>query len=131
MPRMIWDRGDDAMNLNKFESYLRQASGSELPLDEDQRRVLCHAYPQPLWIIAGPGTGKTHTLTWLTLKRILVDSVRPDRLILTTFTRKAAAELRSRLILSRQQLIDAGSAEAAAIDPSEIAVGTLHSFCSQ
>lgn len=90
------------MNLTQFETYLREINGGKLPLDEDQRRVLHRGYPQPLWIIAGPGTGKTHTLTWLTLKRILVDGVRSDRLILTTFTRKAGAELRPRLIVSRQ-----------------------------
>jgi len=33
------------------------------------------------------GTGKTHTLVWLTLKRLLVDGVPPQRLMLTTFTR--------------------------------------------
>lgn len=111
------------MNLDDFFGRLRKVGKGKLPLDAQQEEVLRHKYPQPLWIIAGPGTGKTHTLTWLTLKRVLVDGIPPDRLLLTTFTRKAAVELRSRLILFRQQLIDVGSQEAASFDPSELQVG--------
>jgi len=62
------------------------------------------------------GTGKTHTLVWLTLKRLLVDGVPPQRLMLTTFTRKAATELRTRLIQGRQALVDAGLKAAGITD---------------
>jgi DNA helicase-2/ATP-dependent DNA helicase PcrA len=119
------------MNLNTYLAALRSAHGGVLPLNDDQRTAVEHAYDRPLWIIAGPGTGKTHTLVWLTLKRILVDGVDPARIILTTFTRKAATELQSRLIHSRQLLVAAGVREAEAIDLSRITLGTLHSICSR
>ena len=45
-------------------------------------------------IVAGPGSGKTTV--------VFVDPVLPEHIILTTFTRKAAKELRSRLIAMDQ-----------------------------
>ncbi len=119
------------MKLDTYLDILRDVHGGPLPLNDDQRLAVSHPYDRPLWIIAGPGTGKTHTLVWLTLKRILVDGVDPSRIILTTFTRKAAAELESRLLLSRQKLVAGGVHEAESIDLSRITLGTLHSICSR
>ncbi len=119
------------MKLDTYFDKLRLAHNGQLPLNPDQHQAVSHPYDRPLWIIAGPGTGKTHTLVWLTLKRILVDGVDPARIILTTFTRKAATELQSRLIMSRQKLIDAGVSHAASIDLSQIILGTLHSICAR
>ncbi len=118
------------VHMNDYVDALARAHNGIVPLNEDQRKAVEHDYTRPLWIIAGPGTGKTHTLVWLLLKRILVDDVPTHRIVLTTFTRKAAAELESRLILNRQQLIDAGLRAAEAIDVTQITVGTLHSICS-
>lgn len=119
------------MNLQTYLDALRRAHGGALPLNDDQRQAVEHSFAQPLWIIAGPGTGKTHTLVWLVLKRILVDGVTPEEIVLTTFTRKAAAELQSRLLVSRQRLVDAGVSEAGPIDISRIMLGTLHAICSR
>ena len=52
----------------------------------------------PTFIVAGPGTGKTTVLALRVLKLVLVDGMRPDAIIATTFTRKAAGELRSRIL---------------------------------
>ncbi|MEW6458164.1 MAG: ATP-dependent helicase [Bacillota bacterium] len=52
----------------------------------------------PVFIVAGPGTGKTTVLALRALKLILVDGFAPELVIATTFTRKAAAELRSRIL---------------------------------
>jgi DNA helicase-2/ATP-dependent DNA helicase PcrA len=119
------------VSIRHFLEAIRVAYEGELPLNGDQLRALEHDYRTPLWIIAGPGTGKTHTLVWLVLKRILVDGVQPERILLTTFTRKAAAELESRLILCLQKLIDAGLRAAEAVEVPQLHLGTLHSLCSQ
>src|SRR5438477_13099116 len=50
------------------------------------------------FVVAGPGTGKTATLTMRMLKLMFVDRVSPRGILATTFTKKAAAELRSRLL---------------------------------
>jgi DNA helicase-2/ATP-dependent DNA helicase PcrA len=51
-----------------------------------------------LFVVAGPGTGKTACLTMRMLKLIYVDGVAPRGILATTFTKKAAGELRSRLL---------------------------------
>ncbi|QIO04767.1 UvrD-helicase domain-containing protein [Acinetobacter shaoyimingii] len=48
------------------------------------------------WIEASAGTGKTYTLSSL-MVRILLEKHLPNQVIATTFTRKAAAELKSRV----------------------------------
>lgn len=50
------------------------------------------------WIEASAGTGKTYTLSSL-MVRILLEKYLPNQIIATTFTRKAAAELKSRVRL--------------------------------
>ncbi|MDE2482297.1 MAG: UvrD-helicase domain-containing protein, partial [bacterium] len=48
-------------------------------------------------IDAGAGTGKTTTLSYRTVYLIATERVRPDRLLVVTFTKKAAAEIRDRI----------------------------------
>jgi DNA helicase II / ATP-dependent DNA helicase PcrA len=52
----------------------------------------------PIFIVAGPGTGKTTVLALRVIKLILVDGFDPSSIMATTFTRKAANELRSRIL---------------------------------
>lgn len=121
-----------SISLHKFYDAMTRANKGTLPLDDDQRKALEHNFHTPLWIIAGPGTGKTHTLSWLVLKRILVDGIEPSKIVLTTFTNKAANELRTRLIQNQQKLVGLGALnEAKQIDVSQILLGTLHSLCSR
>ena len=49
---------------------------------------------EPLYMIVGPGTGKTACLAMRVQLRF-VDGVAPRGVLATTFTKKAAAELRS------------------------------------
>jgi DNA helicase-2/ATP-dependent DNA helicase PcrA len=65
-------------------------------LDDSQKRACC-ALPGPVLVQAGPGTGKTRTLTsrieWLVSEK----SVPPEHILALTFSNRAADELRSRL----------------------------------
>jgi superfamily I DNA/RNA helicase/PHP family Zn ribbon phosphoesterase len=65
-------------------------------LDPDQRAA-AEVPGGPLLVIAGPGTGKTRTLTYLVAHRVRELGVPPERSLVVTFTRRAAAELRDRL----------------------------------
>jgi DNA helicase II / ATP-dependent DNA helicase PcrA len=65
-------------------------------LDAEQREAVC-AGDGPLLIVAGPGTGKTRTLTHLLAHRVRERGVAPDRCLALTFTRRACAEMRDRL----------------------------------
>ncbi|AOT60923.1 ATP-dependent helicase [Streptomyces rubrolavendulae] len=64
-------------------------------LDAAQRAVVDHA-DGPLLVLAGPGTGKTTTLVEAVAARI-ERGADPDRLLVLTFSRKAAVELRDRM----------------------------------
>ena len=50
------------------------------------------------FLVAGPGSGKTTVMVLKILKYIFVDDIVPEAIMATTFTRKAAAQLNSRII---------------------------------
>lgn len=87
-----------------------------------------------LQILAGPGSGKTEVLVWRILYELFVIGTDSSRLIVTTFTKKAASELQVRLadrvdsfvLIARERNI-------AATDPRihNLKIGTLHSLCEQ
>jgi DNA helicase-2/ATP-dependent DNA helicase PcrA len=65
-------------------------------LNPQQREaVLC--LDRPLIIIAGPGTGKTRTLTYRIAYLIAAQGVSPDSILAITFTNKATTEMADRL----------------------------------
>ncbi|MFI9236504.1 ATP-dependent helicase [Streptomyces sp. NPDC053079] len=64
-------------------------------LDARQRAVVDHAQG-PLLVLAGPGTGKTTTLVEAVAERVR-RGTDPERILVLTFSRKAAVELRDRM----------------------------------
>jgi superfamily I DNA/RNA helicase/RecB family exonuclease len=64
--------------------------------DPDQQRVIDHR-EGPLLVLAGPGTGKTATVAELVADRVLRHGLRPEQVLVLTFSRRAADELRVRL----------------------------------
>ncbi len=67
------------------------------PIQLNRRQQLAVEHGNgPLMIVAGPGTGKTRTLTFR-IARLVEQGTPADRLLAVTFTNKAAAEMRSRL----------------------------------
>jgi superfamily I DNA/RNA helicase/RecB family exonuclease len=65
-------------------------------LDAAQRRVVDHR-GGPLLVLAGPGTGKTTTLVESVVDRVERDGLEPEQVLVLTFSRRAAAELRQRI----------------------------------
>ena len=87
-------------------------------LNDEQRQAV--EYPDgPLLIVAGPGTGKTRTLTHRIAYLILRRKVNAGCVLAVTFTNKAALEMRDRLknLLGDHRCLPT--------------VGTFHSFCYQ
>jgi len=78
----------------------------------------------PVLIIAGPGTGKTLTLVVRTLYLLISGKAKPEEIILTTFTEKAAFELRDRVSQLALKLDFKGQLHL-------LKVGTIHSLCNE
>ncbi len=64
----------------------------------DQHQAISAPTDQSQFLVAGPGSGKTTVMVLKFLKFIYVDDVHPSSILATTFTRKAATELRSRIL---------------------------------
>ncbi|MEV5877648.1 ATP-dependent DNA helicase [Streptomyces sp. NPDC052101] len=84
------------------------------PVDAAQRTVVDHR-SGPLLVLAGPGTGKTTTLVESVAARI-ARGADPERILVLTFSRKAAVDLRDRMALRM------GAARAPRAT-------TFHSYC--
>ncbi|MBL0731754.1 MAG: UvrD-helicase domain-containing protein, partial [Desulfosarcina sp.] len=91
-------------------------------LNEEQQRAVLHENG-PIMIIAGPGTGKTRTLTSRIAHLINKKKVPPENILAVTFTIKAAEEMRSRLLTLPG---DKGSHPVSAAIPT---CTTFHSLC--
>jgi superfamily I DNA/RNA helicase/RecB family exonuclease len=72
------------------------AAGAALRLDAAQQQVVGHS-GGPLLVLAGPGTGKTATIVETVAHRIEQRGLDPARVLVLTFSRKAAGELRERI----------------------------------
>lgn len=79
---------------------------------QQQNRIIFAPANQDLLIVAGAGSGKTHAMTERIITLIKRDHIDPNRILGLTFTRKAAAELLSRVTKE----------VAAAADPSDSSV---------
>jgi ATP-dependent helicase/nuclease subunit A len=120
-----------------------------------------YAFPRNIVLAASAGTGKTHALVGVVVHLLVADRprrggraqpVEPSRIVATTFSRKAAAEIRARVTQELERLGNApetspyyaslrelGSVPAEAIAPrarralarlSTARFGTLHSFAT-
>ena len=87
-------------------------------LNPEQRRAVEYS-GGPLLIVAGPGTGKTRTLTHRIAFLMMKKKVSAHRVLAVTFTNKAAQEMRARL---KGLMGDTRSLPF---------VATFHSFCYQ
>lgn len=94
-----------------------------LQWNEQQRAIVAHKQG-PLRVIAGPGTGKTRSLTLLAMNLILCGDAAPSEIILCTYTEKAAFELQDRLARIAKEI---GYTD----DLSSMRIGTIHSICQQ
>jgi DNA helicase-2/ATP-dependent DNA helicase PcrA len=76
-------------------------AGTAAPLNPAQQQAVRHGR-SPLLIIAGAGTGKTLTLAHR-VAHLIDEGVGPERILLLTFTRRAAEELLRRVEAIRGQ----------------------------
>ena len=89
--------------------------------NENQRLAISNVVG-PVLIIAGPGTGKTFTLDQRALCMIQECGVKPEHIMVATFTEKAAKELVTRITneLATRNI---------AVNINDMYIGTFHSLC--
>ena len=97
------------------EELAREIVGN---LNPEQARAVT-ATTGPLLILAGAGSGKTRVLAHRIAYLIGVEGVRPWQILAVTFTNKAAAEMRDRVL---------GLVGEAGRD---VAMGTFHALCAR
>ncbi|MDF2891011.1 MAG: putative helicase, UvrD / type, partial [Clostridia bacterium] len=90
-------------------------------LNEEQRKAAEHT-TGPCMVLAGPGTGKTTIIVHRLAQLIHSKTVSPDNLLVVTFSKDAAAEMKERFV---KFAIDHKVANSRQI--GEITFGTFHS----
>lgn len=120
-------------------AYDRAFGGRPRPNKDQRDGILCPS--DALFLVAGPGSGKTTVLTLRILKQIFCDLIPPNSVLATTFTVKAAAELRSRLLgwgftlqeeLLKDKTIVGGDRQwIESVDVNQVLTGTLDSISQQ
>ncbi|MFA4859715.1 UvrD-helicase domain-containing protein [Methanoregula sp.] len=110
-----------------YRIYNTNAAG-EIILNE-QGKIITHTNG-PLHIIAGPGSGKTETLVLRTLYLLFVRNVDPKSIIVTTFTEKAAKNIKERIITGAEYFFEHHPKLQESIDIYNLRICTLHSLCN-
>ena len=88
----------------------------KLDLNESQKRAVQLPSNQDLLVIAGPGSGKTRTITYRIAHLGLEQGLMPSRLRAVTYTRAATEEMRERL-------------ETLATSLADVQISTIHRLC--
>ncbi len=92
----------------------------------DEQRDVIHATDPRFVVLAAAGAGKTYVLVERYL-RFVEKGLRPDQILTITFTKKAAAEMKKRIVESLRAKGRPEDAQIAETGP----IQTIHSFCER
>lgn len=124
----------------KFEDIIVKVLERDISSNEDQKKAIFSNPNQSLFLVAGPGSGKTTVMVLKILKFIFVDDMHPSEILATTFTKKAAEELYSRILgwgdeIRNHLLEDVDDFDEIAkimrIDFNQIKVGTIDKLAEE
>ena len=133
------------ISYEEFEDIVVNILKRDISSNKDQQNAILAPSDKSLFIVAGPGSGKTTVMVLKILKYIFVDEIDPSAIIATTFTRKAANELYSRILSWGDEIkkyliekYDDGSFESSfkivsieRIDVNQIKIGTTDSIAEE
>lgn len=125
------------ITLAEFETLVMEELGRALTENPAQREVIGHSAERILTVVAGPGSGKTTVIVLRALRHVFVDNILPENIVITTFTIKAAKELRTRWLdwgnslFNRLRQNPAHQAQMRVIDLNRCRISTLDSLTEQ
>ncbi|MCY3410425.1 MAG: UvrD-helicase domain-containing protein [Candidatus Heimdallarchaeota archaeon] len=124
--------GIDPKMISEFEFFDIINNILEIDGDRKSLNIVISDHTSIQTIIAGPGTGKTTTIVLRILYLLFVEDIKPEAIIATTFTRKAASELQSRIqswgLTIHNYLITQERTKIDLINFASIRIGTLDSI---
>ena len=116
--------------MNKIAPVPRPTTGHLDRLNEAQRAAVLHGDGEvagPLLVIAGAGTGKTNTLAHR-VAHLILQGADPRRILLMTFSRRAAVEMKRRIERIAGAVL---GDKAAALTAGLTWAGTFHSVSAR
>jgi DNA helicase-2/ATP-dependent DNA helicase PcrA len=131
------------MTTTELLTALDEMPGRDIDLTDQQEAIIKHP-GGPGIVTAGPGSGKTEVLTLLLLRLLFVEEeedggeddhpiqeepVPAESIFITTYTEKAAENLKDRVATYQSYLSDQDSS-VSEIDISQLRIGTLHELCN-
>ena len=112
--------------------YVSVGGGVHMPLWTQAQQQAIDARNDMLLVSAAAGSGKTAVLVERILSLIKNDGVHVDRMLVVTFTRAAAAEMRERIQKALNEAVDIDTAlREQALKVDRASISTLHVFCGQ
>ncbi len=107
---------DPSINEDYGAERSTSSAGATLLADlNPQQREAALSVVGPVCILAGPGTGKTHTITRRIAYGVRTGVYTPERVLALTFTNRAAGELRGRLANLGAHAVQARTFHSAAL----------------
>ncbi len=95
--KKIYSLQNDLINIEKeISKFSEKEIIHSLTLSDQQKKIVEAEYDNIL-VIACPGAGKTHTLISRYINMVVVKEVKPESVLLITFTNKAGQEMLKRM----------------------------------
>lgn len=112
----------------ELAALLDRAAGREPQRPTPEQERVIEAPSAPTLVVAGAGSGKTHTMAQRVLWLVANGQAAPDEVLGLTFTRKAARELAERLDVQLALLAKAGLVDEELVRTRKPVVQTYNSF---
>ncbi len=129
------------ISYEEFEDIVVNILKRDISSNHDQKKAILSKANEGLFIVAGPGSGKTTVIVLKILKYIFVDDIKANEILATTFTKKAADELYSRILgwgdeIKNYLIENAGDdfdrlIELNRIDFNQLTIGTTDSIAQE
>ncbi|MDO5852119.1 MAG: DEAD/DEAH box helicase [Methanobacteriaceae archaeon] len=114
------------MMIDQYLKSIKNTINRDINNNPSQKQAITAAPDENQYIIAGPGSGKTTVIILKILKYIFIDNIKPEEILVTTFTKKVAKELQEKTQkwgeLIQKEL------KSSNIDFKNITIGTIDSI---